>query len=112
MTRFCTRRARHPGINASAGGNERNQATEDHIRNRIEMLTADGASNEKLAGKMLQPTSSRGDLAMKLPALRLVIRDKAYATRRVTERTISADSRLAHIMDTFLVGQGSVSRIL
>jgi hypothetical protein len=112
MARFCTRRVLHPGINAGKARSEPNQAAEVHIRNHIEMFTADGASNEQLAGKMLHPTSLRGDLAMKLPALRLVIRDKAHATRRITERTISADSRLDHIMNTIVVGQGSVSRIL
>jgi hypothetical protein len=102
----------HPGINAGKARSEPNQAAQDHIRTHIEMFTADGASNEQLADKMLHPTSLRGDLAMKLPALRLVIRDKAHATRRITERTISADSRLGHIMNTIVVGQGSVSRIL
>ena len=112
VARFCTRRVLHPGINAGKARSEPNQAAQDHIRTHIEMFTADGASNEQLAGKMLHPTSLRGDLAMKLPALRLVIRDKAHATRRITERTISADSRLGHIMNTIVVGQGSVSRIL
>ena len=112
VARFCTRRVRHPGLNASKAKSDPNKALQDHIRNHIEMFTADGASNEQLAGKMLHPTSLRGDLEKKLPALRLVIRDKAHATRRITERTISADSRLNHIMNTIVLGTGSVSRML
>ena len=112
VSRFCTSRVLHPGINAGMAKPDPNQALQDHIRNHIEMFTADGASNEQLAGKMLHPTSLRGDLQHKLPALRLVIRDKAHATRRITERTISADSRLNHIMDTIVLGPSSVSRIL
>jgi len=47
MTRFCTRHVRHPGINTSKGRSEPNQAAEDHIRNHIEMLTADGVPNKQ-----------------------------------------------------------------
>ena len=76
------------------------------------MFTADGASNEQLAGKMLHPESLRGDLALKLPSLRLVIRDKAHATRRLTERTFACDTCLERIMQAVVLGQGSASRLL
>ena len=85
MARFCTRRALHPGLNAGRPRRARNLEAQVHILNTIEMFTADGASNEQLAGKMLHPDSLRGDLALKLPSLRLVIRgspcnQKAYIT--------------------------------
>jgi hypothetical protein len=60
---------------------------------------------------MLHPTSLHGDLEKKLPALRLVIRDTAHATRRITEWTISADSRLNHIMNTIVHGIAAYGRL-
>jgi hypothetical protein len=75
------------------------------------MFTADGAANEQLTGKMLHPTSLRGNNA-KLPNLRLVILDKAHATRRITDRTISADCVLERILDVIVVGRPSVARVL
>ena len=108
VARFCTRRALHPGLNAGRPRRARNLEAQVHILNTIEMFTADGASNEQLAGKMLHPDSLRGDLALKLPSLRLVIRDKAHATRRLTERTFACDNCLRRI----ILGQGSASRLL
>ena len=60
---------------------------------------------------MLHPTSLRGNKT-KLPNLRLVIRDKAHATRRITDRTISADCVLERILDVIVVGRPSVARVL
>ena len=112
VARFCTRRAPHPGLNAGRPRRTRNLEAQVHILNTIEMFTADGASNEQLAGKMLHPESLRGDLALKLPSLRLVIRDKAHATRRLTERTFACDTCLERIMQAVVLGQGSASRLL
>ena len=112
VIRFCTRRALPPGLHAGKVRTHPNQHVQDHIRKHIEMFTADGASNEQLAGKMLHPTSLRGELDLKLPALRLVLRDKAHATRRIAERTFAADSRLENIMQTMVLGQSSASRLL
>jgi hypothetical protein len=61
---------------------------------------------------MVHPTSLRGDLAAKLPSLRLVLRDKAHATRRLTERTFACDNFLGRIMQAVVLGQGSASRLL
>ena len=69
VARFSTRRAPHPGLNAGRPRRTRNLEVQVHILNTIEMFTADGASNEQLAGKMLHPESLRGDLALKLPSL-------------------------------------------
>jgi len=112
VSRFCTRRVLHAGLNAGRNRRAPNLEVQVHIRNTIEMFTADGASNEQLAGKMLHPASLRGDLALKLPSLRLVLRDKAHATRRLTERTFACDNCLGRIMQAVVLGQGSVSRLL
>jgi hypothetical protein len=112
VARFCSRRVLHPGLNADRPRRAPNLQVQDHIRNTIEMFTADGASNKQLAGKMLHPTSLRGDLASKLPSLRLVLRDKAHATRRLTERTFACDNSLGRIMQAVVLGPGSVARLL
>ena len=111
VARFCTRGKRHPGINKISQKINTNPNVQECIRQRIEMFTADGAANEQLAGKMLHPTSLRGNKT-KLPNLRLVIRDKAHATRRITDRTISADCVLERILDVIVVGRPSVARVL
>lgn len=50
------------------------------ILSRVEMFVADGAADEQLAGRELQQPSSGG--APPLPNLRVVLRDKAHASRR------------------------------
>ena len=112
VARFCTRGKVHPGINKSTRNVDANSTVQEYIRQRVEMFTADGAANEQLAGKMLHPTSLRGDLETKLPNMRLVIRDKAHATRRITDRTIGADCVLEQILNVIVVGRPSVSRLL
>ena len=91
VARFRTRGTRHLGINKIRQKTNTKPNVQQYIRQRVEMFTADGAANEQLAGKMLHPTSLRGNLETKLPNLRLVIRDKAHATRRITDRTIGAN---------------------
>ena len=113
VRRFCKRRVLHPGLNIGRRKLQHDPAAADAICSRIEMFTADGASNEQLAGKMLHPTSLRhGGAAGKLPNLRMVLRDKAHASRRLTERTFQADPVLDRIMQVVVVGNCSVARLL
>ena len=63
VVRFCTRRVLHPGLNAGRPRMAGNLEAQVHILKTIEMFTADGASKEQLAGKVLHPESLRGDLA-------------------------------------------------
>jgi hypothetical protein len=113
VARFCTRRELHRGLNAGRNRPVPNLDTQEHIRQHIEMFTADGAANEQLAGRLLHPSSLRGGPGVdKLPNLRLVLRDKAHATRRITERTFKADPVLDHILQVVVLGEASVARLL
>ena len=112
VANFCTRRVLHPGLNAGKAKVEQNRSTQQHIRGCIEMCTADGAANEQLAAKLLHPASLRNSLSQKLPNLRLILRDRAHATRRLTERTFQADPKLEGIMQVVVSGETSVARLL
>ncbi len=59
----------------------------NHTRRLVEVLVADGAADEQLAGRLLLPGSGRTDgndgvPVDTLPNLRFVVRDKAHASRR------------------------------
>ena len=58
VARFCTRRALHPGLTAGRPRRAINLEAQVHIQSTIEMFTADGTSNEQLAGKMIHPGRS------------------------------------------------------
>ena len=70
VTRFCTRGMRHPGMNNMRRNSDPSEEIQEHIRHKIEIFTTDGAANEQLAGKLLHPTSLRGDLKVTLPNMR------------------------------------------
>ena len=116
VSSFCTRRAIHPALNTPRAQlnhcGQCNASLQKHILDRIEMFTADGAANEQLAAKMLHPASLRSSLCQKLPNLRMILRDRAHATRRLTERTFQADSKLDRIMRVVVLGETSVARLL
>ena len=112
VRRICARRAVHPALRASRAAPRAHANAQEHIRSRIEMFTADGASNEQLAGRLLHPAALRRGAVEKLPALRLVLRDRAHATRRVAERTFAADALLDNIMQVMVTGPNSVARLL
>ena len=83
----------------------------------VEMFSADGAANQKLAGRLLHPAVERAGAADKLPNLKMILRDKAHAARRLTQRTSKADSPLDELQRTMLFGVedavcGSVAKML
>jgi hypothetical protein len=120
IQRFCRRRVLHPAMNchkpqrhgARTSPADSAARVANHITRHVEMFTADGAANEQLAGKMLHPGSLRSGLVPKLPGLKLLLRDKAHGTRRLTERTVEVDPVLRHIMETLVAGQESLARVL
>jgi hypothetical protein len=64
----------------------------EHIRQIVEVFAADAASDEQLAGRELQSPADGGP-AM-LPNLKIVVRDKAHASRRLLSRPWAADAYL------------------
>ena len=51
----------------------------------------------------MHPSVERSGGAKKLPNLKLVIRDKAHATRRLTQRTFRVDGTLEDVQATMLL---------
>ncbi len=86
--------------------------TEQHILKRIEMYSADGAANEQLAGRLLHPRVECSADVEKLPALKMVIRDKAHASRRLTQITFKVDAELSSICDLLLTDTASIAKML
>ncbi len=81
VRRLCTRRRPHAGINRLRVKPTVAIRAERLILKRIELFTADGATNEQLALRLLHPKSARTSKVDKLPGLKLVLRDKAAAHR-------------------------------
>ena len=65
--------------------------TARRILGRVEMFSADGAANEQVAGRLLHPSVERGASGKTLTNLKMVLRDKARAARRLTQRTFNVD---------------------
>ena len=126
VRRLCTRRRPHPGMNRSRAKPALAARAERLMLRRIEMITADGAANEQLALKLLHPMSARtlgpkrsaaqaqdpSAKVGKLPGLKLILRDKAHASRRLTERTFRADPVLQRICDVLLFNKHSIAKLL
>ena len=114
VRRLCTRRQPHPCMNRSRTKPTVVARAEHLILKRIEMITADGAANEQLALKLLHPMSARTSKVGvgKLPGLKLILRDKAHASRRLTERTFRSDPLLQQICDVVLFSKNSIAKLL
>ncbi len=83
------------------------------ITSHIEFFSADGASNEQVAGQLLHPLRSRHcEGQAKLPNLNVVIRGKAHASRRLSERTFCVGPLLEKIFQTVLLSPDSIARLL
>ena len=112
VRRLCTRRRPHPGINRLRAKPKLVLQAERRILKRIELFTADGAANEQLAVRLLHPTSEQTSRVYKLPGLKLILRDKAHASRRLTQRTFQADPLLKQLMEALLFNKNSIAKLL
>jgi len=81
-----------------------------HVAEIVEVFTADAASDEQLAGRELQHPSSGSPSP--LPNLKLVIRDKAHASRRLLSRPWVVDVFLKTTLDTLLFKKKSIVRLI
>ena len=82
----------------------------EHIRQIVEVFAADAASDEQLAGRELQSPANGGP-AM-LPNLKIVVRDKAHASRRLLSRPWAADAYLKQTLNTLLFKHKSIVRLI
>ena len=86
-----------------------------HIRTHVEVFAADGAADEQLTGRMLMGSSGRGadsELGAAMPRLRLITRDKAHASRRLLQRTWTADVYINNLTGLILYAKGSLAKLL
>ena len=112
VRRFCIRRKPAAGMNQVTRPPTFHRRFYERILQRIEMFSADGASAEQIAGRLLHPTSARVAAVDKLPSLKMILRDKAHASRRITERTFCRDPELALLANTLLFDKDSVAKLL
>ena len=103
--RLCTIRKPHPHMNKTRKAATIDSTTLQHILDHVEMFSADGAANEQVAGRLLHPLVQRASRqAAKLKNLKMVLRDKAHACRRLLSRTVVVDPELKAINDIMLFG--------
>jgi hypothetical protein len=83
-----------------------------------EVFVADGAADEQMAGQMLRPTLSDDDDAnhrrwiQPLPNLKLVVMDRAHASRRILQRTWDKDDYLNKLLKALIWDKQSLVRVL
>ncbi len=112
MGPFCIRRRPAAGMNQVTMRATFHRGLYKKLLQRIEMFSADGASAEQIAGRLLHPTSARAAAVEKLPSLKMILRDKAHANRRITERTFCRDPQLARLANTLLFNKNSVAKLI
>ena len=78
----------------------------------VETFVSDAASDEIRAGHMLCGQSTRTQYLPRLPGLKVVVRDKPHATRRNISRGWKADACLDKIINMFVLGEGSPTRLI
>ena len=78
----------------------------------IETYVSDAAADEIRAGHMLAGQSVSLTAAPDLPHLRVVVRDKPHAMRRLTQRGWKADPYLSEVYSNFVMGPQSPVRLI
>ena len=111
--RLCTIRKPHHHMNKTRKAATIDSTTLQRILDHVEMFSADGAANEQVAGRLLHPLVQRASRqAAKLKNLKMVLRDKAHACRRLLSRTVVVDPELKAINDIMLFGTPSIAKML
>ena len=101
---ICTFGQHHPSTNRGRARPKLDRNAMNHIIRNIEIFSADGASSEQLAGRLLHPRVERAGTAEKLPRLKMILRDKAHSVRRLTQRTFKVDPVLKAILEELVIG--------
>ena len=110
--RLCTIRKPHPHMNKTRKAATIDSTTLQHILDHVEMFSADGVANEQVAGRLLHPLVQRASgKAAKLNNLKMVLRDKAHACRRLLSRTVVVDPELKAINDSMIFGTLPIAKM-
>eukprot|EP00959_Pyramimonas_sp_CCMP1952_P137878 2885855-Pyramimonas_sp.AAC.1 len=82
IKRFCACRWGAPGAPAAAAMAP-DPVLLQRVQKSVEVFVSDAAADEIRAGMMLAGQTVRGEVAKVLPCLRVVLRDKPHASRRL-----------------------------
>jgi hypothetical protein len=84
-----------------------------HVKATIEVYDADAAADEQLAGNMIKGRKLDDETldANTFPGLKIVNKDKAHASRRLTSRGWACDDELKGVMDMVLENKSLIQRI-
>ena len=82
------------------------------VKNSIEAFVSDAAADEIRAGCMLAGQTVRGEVAKVLPCLRVVLRDKPHASRRLLSRLWKADPFLHQVHSLFVTEEKSPTKLI
>ena len=114
---FCSPRREHPGMNPvlrEPGPQDKADAAQakQRILKRIEMVSADGASNGQVAARMMHPKVGRSCAdVVELPFLKIVVIDKAHSSRRIPDRTLRHPA-MTTILKRVMLNPDSVAHTL
>ena len=78
----------------------------DHLVRIIEFFVSDAAGDEQKAGRILRDGFKHLEPA--LPSLKIVVRDRAHASRRIISRGWAADPFLKMVLDMLLNNKMSI----
>ena len=115
---FCSPRREHPGTNPvlrEPRPQDKADAAQakQRILKRIEMVSADGASNGQVAARMMHPKVRRSCAdVVELPFLKIVVIDKAHSSRRIPDRTFRHDPDMTTILNRVILDPDSVAHTL
>ena len=84
----------------------------ERLKNSIETFVSDAAADEIRAGHMLAGQTTSSTYRPGFPALKLVVRDRPHATRRNLSRGWAADPALEEIIQRFVLGPHSPTRLI
>ena len=82
----------------------------DHLVRIIEFFVSDAAGDEQKAGRILRDGFKHLEPA--LPSLKIVVRDRAHASRRIISRGWAADPFLKMVLDMLLNNKMSIIRVI
>lgn len=111
IKRFCASMCGAPGTPATAGMAS-DLAKLQRVQKSIEVFVSDAASDEIRAGMMLAGQTVRGEVAKMLPCLRIVLRDKPHASRRLLSRLWKADPFLHQVHSLFVTEEKSPTKLI
>ena len=91
-----------------------NQKLLQHVLSVIEVFTADGAYDEQLAGKILKGRRLGADWVElpRFPAMKVIVKDKSHAVRRLTSRGWACDPVLKRVNQDMILAKHSPTQLV